>query len=341
MINKNLSILTKVECKGGNEWRTGEYIIEFTKKGYNVNIYCHKSFNNTIKKHVCESIGDDWLSSIHENMDFKIKCRPDEVLILSPVDEYYFASSQYINDLLIDKQNIKKMIININWLREYLEVLEKIVGPEKTAYMCANKTIQKFYDDKKVHSTIHLPSPINRVFKDVSIDYDNTTIGRHSRPFHYKFSEVYRDIVRDHPSWNFLLMGVDKENGKRVSKYTNAEVLTEFSVPSWEFLSRIGIFLQINREDYIEMSPRVVAEAMMAGLPVVAENRDGAKDQIIHEETGILIDYKDTSQINHYLDRLVRDKEFRMMLGKNAKEYALNNFTSESIVEQIDRLIIK
>jgi len=339
IMNKNISILSKIECKGGNEWRIGEYIIEFYKKGYNINIYCHKNFNDTVKKYICKKIGKTWTQNIYENMKFKINCRPNEKLIISPVDELSFGNPLFINDLLINKNNISKLIININWYRKDLKKLQLIIDNNKIIYLCANREIQKFYKFKTNFITEYLPSPISKDFSKIKIDYDNIIIGRHSRSFNYKFSSTYINIIKDNPNYKFLIMGLDLQNEQHINKYSNINIFPEFKITALNFLQKIGIFMQINRKDYIEMSPRVVEEAMMAGLPVIAENKNGTKDQIIHQKTGLLIDQNNIKKINKYLYKLINNKKYRQQLGKNAKKYALKHFSSDIIVNKLEKLI--
>jgi ADP-heptose:LPS heptosyltransferase len=55
------------------------------------------------------------------------------------------------------------------------------------------------------------------------------------------------------------------------------------------FLSEGHLFLYLLPVDYTDQGPRVIVEAMAAGLPVLAENRDGARDRVT-PETGWLVD---------------------------------------------------
>ena len=59
-----------------------------------------------------------------------------------------------------------------------------------------------------------------------------------------------------------------------------------------KFLRRGNCFWYLLPEGYTDQGPRVIMEAMASGLPVIAENRDGAKDRIT-DETGWLINKHD------------------------------------------------
>jgi glycosyltransferase involved in cell wall biosynthesis len=60
-------------------------------------------------------------------------------------------------------------------------------------------------------------------------------------------------------------------------------------LPVAEFLKRGNCFWHPLPPGYSDQGPRVIVEAMAAGLPVVADNRDGAKDRVT-PETGWLCD---------------------------------------------------
>jgi len=57
------------------------------------------------------------------------------------------------------------------------------------------------------------------------------------------------------------------------------------SMPVPDFLAGGNVFLYLLPEGYTDQGPRVVVEAMAAGLPVVCERRDGCSDRVT-DETG-------------------------------------------------------
>ena len=66
-----------------------------------------------------------------------------------------------------------------------------------------------------------------------------------------------------------------------------------------------------------------VAEAMLKGTPVVGSAVGGIVDQIIHGETGLLVqDPTDLAEFGTALRGLLKDAELRSSLGKGAKERA-------------------
>ena len=71
-------------------------------------------------------------------------------------------------------------------------------------------------------------------------------------------------------------------------------------------------------------------EAMAAGLPIIAENRDGAKDRVI-PDCGWLIDHHDraTEVINSLSTRILKEK------GEAARNRAKQEFKKENWINEI------
>lgn len=97
-----------------------------------------------------------------------------------------------------------------------------------------------------------------------------------------------------------------------------------------EFLGQGNCFWYLLPAGYTDQGPRVIVEAMAAGLPVIAENRDGAKDRVT-TDSGWLINSHDE------LDDLLRslDSEQLRQKGRAARARALKEFDSELWYEKI------
>jgi glycosyltransferase involved in cell wall biosynthesis len=71
---------------------------------------------------------------------------------------------------------------------------------------------------------------------------------------------------------------------------------------------------------------RVVAEAMICGLPVVATNGGGPAEIIADGETGLLVPMGDAEAMADALQRLIASPDLRREMGSRAREYALAEF---------------
>jgi glycosyltransferase involved in cell wall biosynthesis len=71
---------------------------------------------------------------------------------------------------------------------------------------------------------------------------------------------------------------------------------------------------------HVDAGPMVIVEAMASGLPVVVSEQGGAKDPVVHGETGFVA--RDTEEFAAYVGRLVRDARLRAAMGTSARRRA-------------------
>ncbi|HVB34904.1 MAG TPA: glycosyltransferase family 4 protein [Patescibacteria group bacterium] len=70
-----------------------------------------------------------------------------------------------------------------------------------------------------------------------------------------------------------------------------------------------------------------VAEAMAAGLPVVATRSGGIPEIVEHEKTGLLVERGDPSSMADAILRLLEDDDLRRSMGRAGRQRVLQHFT--------------
>jgi ADP-heptose:LPS heptosyltransferase len=109
------------------------------------------------------------------------------------------------------------------------------------------------------------------------------------------------------------------------------------AMPVPEFLSRGHAYLYRTSNLWRDQYPRVVAEALAAGLPILSEPRDGTKDRIEFGDTGFYcIDY---DGYKYALKLLMRKENYRYEMCRNAKDWARTNLNPEKWVEVISEIL--
>lgn len=88
---------------------------------------------------------------------------------------------------------------------------------------------------------------------------------------------------------------------------------------------------------YREGFGTVVIEAGAMQVPVVGTNIYGLTDAIVNGKTGILVEPRNAIQLANAIEKLITDDAFRLKLGLQAQERAINEFSST----QCDELLIK
>jgi len=98
-----------------------------------------------------------------------------------------------------------------------------------------------------------------------------------------------------------------------------------------EELAKASIFLLPSRQ---ENSPMAIAEAMAAGIPVIASNRCGMPYMIDEGRTGFLIDPESTEQTADRLVRLVSSQPLCRQMGEAGRQLALERFHPRAVAEK-------
>lgn len=81
-----------------------------------------------------------------------------------------------------------------------------------------------------------------------------------------------------------------------------------------------------------EGMPRTIIEAMMCGLPVVATNIRGSREEVVDGKTGRLVTLKDVRALTEALGELVKDKKKRMAWGAAGRKRAVKLYDEAKVV---------
>jgi glycosyltransferase involved in cell wall biosynthesis len=144
--------------------------------------------------------------------------------------------------------------------------------------------------------------------------------------------DAARAIVQAEPRAEVVFVGEWDEPGLEaaVRARTNGEARIRFGAPvvgaeKDELLAGSSILLFPPTEP--EGHPRVVLEAMAAGLPVVATDRGAIRDTVVHGETGFVLDDADPEELADRVLALLRDDDLRERMSRAARERYLAHFT--------------
>ena len=85
---------------------------------------------------------------------------------------------------------------------------------------------------------------------------------------------------------------------------------------------------------YMEGLPKSLIEADAIGRPIITSNSVGCKETLVDGYNGFLIQPKDVDALTEKLDLLLSNKELRIKMGKNARNYAEEYFSIEVVKER-------
>ena len=104
------------------------------------------------------------------------------------------------------------------------------------------------------------------------------------------------------------------------------------NVPNRElpaFMNRSSIFIL---PSLYEGHPKTLIEAMSCGLPVIGTDSPGIKELIDHGVNGYLCG-TDSESIGNAIEELMSRPKLRKKLGRNARQFTVENFSLDRIVE--------
>jgi len=151
-------------------------------------------------------------------------------------------------------------------------------------------------------------------------------------------------LVRsEHPDLRLLIIGgslpsdrdpAESDLAMLVEKLGLRETLvaTGFSDRVADYLAAADIF---TLPSYREGMPRSILEAMAAGLPVVATNIRGCREEVVDGETGYLVPVRDARRLAERIARLVEDRALRASMGAAGRRRARELFDERLVFERL------
>jgi glycosyltransferase involved in cell wall biosynthesis len=103
------------------------------------------------------------------------------------------------------------------------------------------------------------------------------------------------------------------------------------------------VFLQhslVGQDGSIEGFGVSVAEAAASGIPVVATRCGGILDQVVHGETGLLVEPRDIEGMSLAMLRLAVDRELRARLGLAARQRAVALYDTATQVAKLEQVLL-
>lgn len=130
--------------------------------------------------------------------------------------------------------------------------------------------------------------------------------------------------------------GVDEEFAAAKARLGERLVAPGLRADIPQMLATIDLFCL---PSWREGMPRTIIEAMMMGKPVVATDIRGAREEVLPEETGVLVPTRAPDELAAAVERFVRDPAWGVRLGQAGRQRALMLYDEKKIVAlQVERI---
>ncbi|MFV5701775.1 glycosyltransferase family 4 protein [Flavobacterium sp. XS2P12] len=169
------------------------------------------------------------------------------------------------------------------------------------------------------------------------------SVGRMLHNEHKRFSDLikaFSKLIKKGLKVRLILVGegVEKANYQKLVKDLNIDDKVIFTGYQSEVNKFYGIFDIFSLVSAYEAFGLVLAEAMLHKLPVVATRVGGMQYIVDDNDTGFLIEKYDVNSIADKLEVLCLNEELRLNFGQNGYKKAINNYTEQIYVENVDKL---
>lgn len=151
-------------------------------------------------------------------------------------------------------------------------------------------------------------------------------------------------IQNEIPPWHYVIVGKGAEEKKLqelttsldlISKVTFTRDVSDAEIPLYYAACDLFVFPSLELEDAGEMEGFgiVLVEAMACKKPVISGISGGTREVVIHEETGLLVDARDTEALATALKRMLSNDAFAQKMAENGYRRAHEMFNGEKIVK--------
>lgn len=166
---------------------------------------------------------------------------------------------------------------------------------------------------------------------------EEVTIGSVGTLTEIKGYEYLIEAIQDIKNVKLEIMGTgpDLEKLKKLDKNNRVKFLGFKNNPH-EFMKNWSIYVQPSIAEAFGLA---LAEAMSAGLPVIASSVGGIPELVSH--TGLLVPAKDTKALTNAIIKLVDNPKLREELGKYAHIRIKEKFSTENMVKKTEKLYEK
>jgi glycosyltransferase involved in cell wall biosynthesis len=165
-------------------------------------------------------------------------------------------------------------------------------------------------------------------------------IGWMGRLAREKGVDVLLAALRELPDVTALLVGDGPERPRLEALAVELGVERRVVFAGWDdeprrFLHALDVFVMPSR---IEAFGLAAAEAMLAGLPVVATDVGGLAELVVPGETGILIRPDAPHELAAAVAHLLGDENERRTLGRRGRARALECFSADAMTKRYENL---
>ncbi len=202
------------------------------------------------------------------------------------------------------------------------------------------------YSGMEVAPFLAAPQQRAAARQDLGFETQDIVIGKIARLFHLKGHDdviaAARRAVGRNPRIKLLFVGGGVLRGQFEQQVAAAGLAGHVTftgrVPPAQIPRMIAAMDAVVHASYREGLARVLPQAMLAGLPVISYDIDGAREVVHDGETGLLVPPADVERLSECISELAEDPLLRQKLGAAGREQCHQKFAAEHMTAEIRKL---
>jgi glycosyltransferase involved in cell wall biosynthesis len=172
---------------------------------------------------------------------------------------------------------------------------------------------------------------------------EHVVIGKIARLFHLKGHQdlitAAIPVLQRQPNVRFLLVGDGILRETLTQRIAELGLSDHFVfaglVPPTEVPALIGGMDALVHASYREGLARALPQALIAGLPVISYDVDGAREVAITGQTGILVPAQDVAALSQALETLAVDDPMRQRMGREGQRRFTEQFDHRTMTARV------
>ncbi len=186
----------------------------------------------------------------------------------------------------------------------------------------------------------------DKVKREFDIPLDSPVVGKIARLFslkgHDQLMDAAPEIVKRVPNVRFFLIGdgtllehlQERARGYGIlDNFVFAGLIDRTRIP--EMISAMDVVVHTSLREGLA---RVLPQALAMGKPCVSFDIDGAREVVINDHTGYLVEAFDSKGLADGIALLIEDPELRKQFGENGRLHVDPNFRAEKMVADISEV---
>ena len=311
---KILRIVANAKCLGGAERSVAEIARMFVEKGWNVEF---TTPTDSPSPDVLAALPDSVRLTNHVS-------RPCDVLLLYASDMVFGFDQPRFE--AFERLSAGRKVMALTYKHGKVGQVEWTRGWDR--YLFLSTAMRDAFNERRGtrddgrDTAVLAPAVDLDPFLAVEPDYHGQPIriARHSSQGDKKYPPDLADIIRATPAVEYHFRPAPQDWLTYPDQCTFSEYDGHPKAVA-EFLGKSNCFWYLLPDGYTDQGPRVIVEAMAAGLAVIAENRDGAADRVTPETGWLLESHSEAAPL---INTLTADELERK--GKAARARAIAEF---------------